>query len=121
MIVECISDYCQVFRVVPPVSDWESGVRDLKLDADYVSDKTIKQSSFSSVSDSRSNPEYLEAATLPISTGVEVHMCVPGGEAGVLNFVRVLEDCLRHYGVEFGEDGGREGGGVHYYKLFSTY
>jgi hypothetical protein len=52
-------------------------------------------------------------------TGVEVHMSVPGGEEGVLAFIRALEDCLREYGVEFGE-GGREGGFL-YYKLCSTY
>jgi hypothetical protein len=121
MIAECIPDFCQVFRVVPPVSSaWESGVGSSKLDVDYVSDET-KQSSFSSsVSNFRSDPVSLEAETLPTSTVVEAHMCVPGGEEGVLAFIGALEDCLREYGIEFGEDRGRGGGGVQYYKLLST-
>jgi hypothetical protein len=48
-------------------------------------------------------------------------MCVSGGEEGVLAFICALEDCLREYGVEFGEERGQGRGGVLYYKLFSTY
>jgi hypothetical protein len=113
MITEWMPDYCQVFRAIPPVSDWESGLGDFKLD---VSEKT-KQSSFYSDSDTSSDLESLKAGTLTTPTGVEVHMCVPGGEEGVLAFIRALEDCLKEYGVEFGE----ERGGILYYKLHSTY
>jgi hypothetical protein len=56
MIVEWIPDYCQVFRVIPPLSDWESGLGSFKLDAHSVSDAT-RQAFFSSSSfDSDSIP-----------------------------------------------------------------
>jgi hypothetical protein len=118
MIVESVPDYCLVFRAIPPLSDRKSGLEGFRLDGRYVSAKS-KQSSFhcSSASDFLSDPEPSKAETLPTPTGVEVHMCIPGGEEGVLAFIRALEDCLREYGVKFGEGRGG-GGGVLYYKLF---
>jgi hypothetical protein len=98
MITERMPDYCQVFRAIPLISDWESGLGGLKLDG---------------------NSYPLEAETSSTTTGVEVHMSVPGGEEGVLAFICALEDCLMEYDVEFREKR-RRGGEVLYYKLFST-
>ena len=112
MIMEWMPNYAQVFRAIPPLFDQESGIGSFKLDAHNVSDKT---------NHSHSDPRPLEAETLPMPTGVEVHMCVPGGEEGVLAFTCALEDCLKEYGIEFGEERGRSGGGLLYHKLFSTY